>query len=177
MAEQNPVDSLLPTDDDSVPSPDEALADLADEIDAEAAGPDDLIVALDEPPPLGRSVMFDFAAGRMVTGAGRSPLATRGQTTLLVWIEKCLRTENGASPIHPPEYGLVGTTQGIGQPYDSPELADLEDRIREALTFHPLISDITDFAKDYDPDDEFLAVRFTVVIDDDTRLPVEARLA
>jgi hypothetical protein len=97
-------------------------------------------------------------------------LETRGISTLQGWIEKCLRTARGAHPIHPEDYGIEMPDNAIGRAHDFD--TDLELRIREALQFHPRIADVTDFVREDDPDDEFITVSFTVVLDDDSSFPL-----
>lgn len=134
----------------------------------------DLIVQQEEPPPLGRSVAFDWTGGRFFRSqAQRGPLETRGIASLKEWVAKCLNTARGAHPVHPTGYGLVRADDMIGGPVGSPP-ADLKDRIRDALTFHPRIEDVVDFVFDENPDDEFYGVSFTVVTDSSDRVPVEA---
>lgn len=166
------IEQLLPADDAPLPEPDAELDALADSLASEGVDVDDLVVGLEAPPPVGRSWAFDFAEGRFLR-AGREPLRTRGLGTIQAWIDKCLHTERGGSPVHPPEYGLEGVDRGIGSGPDDPAFADLEDRIRAALTFHPRIVGIEGFQQDFDPDDDVLAVRFVVVLDDDDRIPVQ----
>jgi Protein of unknown function (DUF2634) len=174
--------SFLPPDDDPIPDPDEVL-------DAIEATDDDSRSFLDEddqadvitvdapPPPLGLSWAFDFSTNTFLMGGIGGPLETRGLATLRGWIEKCLMTARGAHPIHPPDYGVEGLTDIIGDAA-TPEVAGgLEEVIRDALLFHPRITEVVDFAAfvgehdDLDtsitPDDETLFVSFTVVTDDE----------
>lgn len=125
----------------------------------------DLVVAADEPPPLGRAWAFGWQDKRFLTAGSWSPLQTRGYDTLGGWIEKCLRTARGAHPVHPPGYGMPGGGPDlIGGPVGVVP-ADLEERIRDALTYHPRITDITNFDYDFDPNDDHLAVSFIVELD------------
>lgn len=147
---------------DEPPDPVDALQSLESALTAFAAPPD-LIVAAEPPPPVGRAWAYDWQDRRFHTAGASSPLTVRGMQTLRGWIEKCLRTERGAHPVHPPGYGLVGGV-GIGGPVGV-VAPDLEGRVREALTFHPRISDVTNFSYDHDPDDDYLAVTFDVLLD------------
>lgn len=149
----------------------DALADLEADFQG-ISDPADLVVIEEPPPPIGKSYAFDFASGAWISG-GRGPLQTRELTTLLYWIEKCLRTARGAHPIHPPDYGLRDPTGLMGKLIEGAPFGEMEGRIREALTFHPRITDIEDFSFDFDPDDEWVSVNFTVLLDDDTSLPVD----
>lgn len=156
--------------------PDDALADLEADFQATTVPPEVLVVQ-EEPPPVGRSWSFDFPRQRFRQAQRGSPLATNGIATLIQWAEKCLRTTQGAHPVHPPGYGLVGRNDLIGETIQGAPIAELEARIRDALTFHPRIVDIEDFETDFDSGDEWVAVSFTMILDDDTMLPVNTSLA
>lgn len=155
--------------------PDDAAADLEQDFQA-TANPPEILVVQDAPPPIGRSWAFNFAAGGFVLGGGRDPLATNDLSTLIMWMEKCLRTSRGAHPIHPPGYGLVRRTELIGQLINGAPIAELEPRIRDALTFHPRVSDVTDFDWEVDSDNEAVLISFTVLLDDDTQVPLSTNL-
>lgn len=172
---ENPTDivQFVPTDDEPLFAED-ALAALQDQLDPSQAP--DLIVSKATPVPLGRSPAFDFSTKRFDRRPGsKGPAWTTGDGTLKGWIEKCLMTARGAHPIHPPGYGLVRPQDIIGGPVTEPP-ADLAQRITDALTFHPRIASVRDFAFAFDPDDEYLAVGFTVITDRDEQLPVETTL-
>lgn len=141
----------------------EALQALELSLEAQPSAVD-LVVSVDPPPPIGRSWAFDFRSRSFVTAGSRSPLQTRDLQTLGGWIEKCLNTARGAHPVHPDGYGLPAGLPMIGGPQGALP-ADLEDRITDALTFHPRITGVRHFAYDYDPDEEWLAVSFTVLVD------------
>jgi hypothetical protein len=136
---------------------------------------DDLVVSVEPPPaPLGRSWAFDFSAKRFVM-AGHAPVETRREQTLLYWIQKCLLTPQGGSPIEPADYGFDSPTNIFGDQFDSSDIGTFEDRVREALLFHPSITGIENFRLEPDADDEEAAqVFFEAVLDDDTRLDVAA---
>jgi hypothetical protein len=137
----------------------------------------DIDIAFDPPQPVGRSWAFDWQARRFVTGTrSRGPTATRGLATIEGWIAKCLSTSRGAHVIHPPQYGLSrGTTDMISRHVGFVP-ADLEERVHDALVFHPRIADVRDFSYDFDPDEEWTAVYFTVVLDDDSTVTVNSRM-
>lgn len=157
--------------------PDTALADLEADFQASTTPPE-IIVVQEALPPIGRSWSFDFTRNQFRSGyRANAPLETNGMGTLVQWAEKCLRTARGAHPIHPPGYGMVDPHGLIGEIIDGAPVAELEPRIREALTFHPRIVDIQDFAYDFDPADEWVSVNFTLVLDDDTLLPLETSLS
>lgn len=154
------------------PAPASLLAATESGLD-DAAVVDDLVVTEEDLPPIAKSWAYDFTNGVFITGNnGRGPRETRGLATLAVWIEKCLRTDRGAHPVHPAGYGMIRPFDMIGKPLDQAPLEELEPRIRDALTFHPRISDITDFVVDFDSDNEFVNVNFSVVLDDETSLQV-----
>ena len=156
------IDTVFVPQTDEPLEPVDAVAALEQALEAQPSAVD-LVLAEAEPPPLGRSWWFDWQARRFLTG-GRSPLQVRGMQTLGVWVEKCLRTARGAHAIHPAGYGLPTGSEIIGGPAGVVP-ADLEERIRDALTFHPRITDIRGFTYDYTTSEDFLAVSFTAVID------------
>lgn len=156
--------------------PADALADLEADFDARTALPE-VVVVEDTPPPVGRSWSFEFPRERFRRGRGNSPLSTHGDATLIQWAEKCLRTTRGAHPIHPPGYGLAHRNNLLGRALAGAPIAELEERIRDALTFNPKIADIRDFAYEIDPDDEGVAVAFTMVRGDGTTLSLSTTLS
>jgi len=130
---------------------------------------------LPEPTPLGRSYAFDFTQGRLIPGANGGVLMTYGVDTLKAWERKCLATDRGAAPVHKAnDFGLDGAYELIdGSTFEASTIAGLEDSVRDAMKLHPRISDITDFAIQYDdgsisgvPDDAAF-VSFTVVVQGD----------
>jgi hypothetical protein len=153
---------FLPPDDPPV----NADATLAALDDLDLLDADELIATEVAPDPVGRSWVFDFQAKVFQLGNGRGPLETRGQDTLNAWIEKTLRTAKGAHPIYPSDYGMSGPQDFYGRTLTSADYAVLEARIREALTFHPRITDIDEFTAAQDPSDDVLFVSFTVILDD-----------
>ena len=135
---------------------------------------DSLIVTDEEPPPIGRSWAFDFASEQFIPAAGGSPLKTYGAATLRFWVEKCLRTPRGSRPIHDAEYGMRDLWSIIGSAPDIGSEADIEERVREAVTFHPRISDVAGFFMEWSEEDEAIYLTFTVVTDDDEALSFDA---
>ena len=114
------------------------------------------------PPPLGRTWVFDFGSEQFVRSRG-VPLEVRGEQALVSWVDKCLRTARGSLPIHPPEYGLVEPDSIFGRPIDSLSAQDLEERFRDALTFHPRIADVTNLQ--LHTVDDMAFVEFIIVTD------------
>lgn len=137
----------------------------------EAVDGEDLIVTVEPgPTPLGRSWAFDFTTKRFVM-AGHQPIETRRDQTLRYWIEKCLRTPQGGVIIEPPDYGLDAPTNILGDQFDSADVANREERVREALLFHPAITGIEGYEAGPDPEDEeVLLESFSVILDDSTTL-------
>jgi hypothetical protein len=135
----------------------------------------DLLITEEAPPPVGRSWAFEYWGERegFVREGGRGALETREIATLRQWIEKCVNTERGVHPIHPPDYGLRGLNEVIGAPPSSLALGTLAERVRQALIFHPRISDIENFRYSFDPDDDLLEVSFRVLLDGDESVDVE----
>lgn len=133
----------------------------------------DLIVAADEPEPVGRTWAMDWIQRQFIgTAVSNGPLQLRGDQAFEAWVEKCLRTDRGAHPVHPPGYGLVQPTLGLIGGSVGAVPPDLEANVRDALQFHPNVDDVTDFDYDYDPDDPSLMVSFTVVLTNGNRQPV-----
>lgn len=163
--------------------PEEEELDAEDILDVstaeieEADADDDIEVVEAEPPPIGRAWLFDFAKGSFVMD-GHSPATVRGDAALYAWIEKCLRTHQGASVVHPPEFGL---TQPLGDYIggDPDEITSLETDIEEALLFHPTITAVEDIyiEEGTTPDgDAAVAVSFVVVKGDGAEVPVTLEL-
>jgi hypothetical protein len=123
-----------------------------------------VVVADAAPPPLGRSWPFDFGSEQFVRSRG-VPLETRGTATLLGWIDKCLHTARGALPIHPPAYGLVDPDSIFGKPVAELSAQELEERFRDALTFHPRIADVTNMQIRTDPQSGRAWAQYLVVRD------------
>ena len=160
-----------------LPDLDSPLVEEADDeaIDDRWQDADDLVVAAEPPPPVGRTWAYDYVAGRMLS-RGRGPVEVRGIATIKQWVEKCLRTDRGAHAIHPDEYGVEDPFEPVGFALDSADMADYFDRVHDALTFHPRIVDVRDFELDSDSDEEILEVRFTIVLDDYVEFGMEVGL-
>lgn len=147
---------LLPPDPGLI-SPDLAL-------DAALAPVED--IENDAPVPLGRSWRFDFEAGQFVRD-GTVPKIVYELDTLIMWIEKTLRTARLAHPIYSDEYGVENamTTAFIGSQMDDDMLSEYQDAINDALTAHDRILSVEDFDFDQDPFEETLNTSFTVMVD------------
>jgi hypothetical protein len=152
--------------------PNDALADLEASFENQGE-PAELLVIEPPKPPIGLSWSFDFAHGRFL-GYGHGPLETHGDTSLIMWCETALRTARGAHPIFPPGYGLLNPSEFYGQDVMGAELGGMEEKVRDCLTFHPRILDIEDFEYEATEDDDAVQFAFTIVRDDDSRVPVEA---
>jgi hypothetical protein len=146
---------LLPPDPGLI-SPDLAL-------DAALAPVED--IETDAPAPFGRSWRFDFEAGQFLRD-GTIPLVVYELDTLIVWIEKTLRTARLAHPIYADEYGVVEPDDLIGQVLVGDEdLSAYEESITMALTYHDRIISVEEFSFNQDPFDEVLYASFTVMVD------------
>lgn len=159
-----PAEDEPPSADDALSAVEEELSDLPalDDVDLQVEAPDEL-------PPIGRGWAFDFQEPGFRRGvSGRGVLATRGVETLRGWIDKALRTARGAHAVHPDDYGMDDPWRLIGTPLSRAPIAEYEDDVRRALTFHPRIADVTDFRVALDPDVPAVELQFTVVLDDDT---------
>ena len=163
------VEQILPSDDEPL-AEDEELAELEDSLDT-LPDEDDLVITAPPPEPVGRSWAFDFQARRFLHGpSGHSPANTFGDATMRGWIEKVMHTDRGAHPIHPDEYGIDRAGGIFGGPPQQFPTGDYEERIRDALLFHPRITDVRDFAWDVDPMDEAVECKFTVMLDDESEI-------
>lgn len=133
--------------------------------------PPDLIVTEQDLPPMGRGWAFDFTTNRFVTRSS-GVAQTFGIQTLRQWIEQALRTDVGAHPIHSDNYGMVRPFDAIGEPLGAVTSADIEQRVKDCLTFHRRIVGVQDFKMTYDPNDDILNISFTAVLSDDELLSV-----
>lgn len=168
QVEQETVNAELFSEDELPDDADAAFATAEEGVDGA-----DLQVTVEPPPaPVGRSWAFDFTTKRFVM-AGHSPIETRRTQTLRYWIEKCLRTPQGGVSIEPADYGFDDPTNIFGDQFDSADIATLEERVREALLFHPSITGIEEFVVEQSTEDEeVLLMSFEAVLDDETRLDI-----
>lgn len=171
------VEQLLPIEDETL-DPIQELAALDAALEA-TPDIDDLIVQDDEPLPLGKSWAYDYALGRFVSSTNivaHGPLAVHGLHTLEGWIEKTLRTDRGAHPVHSDAYGIERPFDMIGQPVARGLPDDYPERARRALLLHPHIAAIRRFRVEMDPDQDMMLVSFLVVLLDESALAFETRL-
>lgn len=147
---------LLPPDPGLI-SPDLAL-------DAALAPVED--IENDAPIPFGRSWRFDFLTGQFVRD-GTVPKIIYELDTLIIWIEKTLRTARLVHPIYSDEYGVenAAVTEPIGQQVTDDMLSEYQDAISDALTAHDRIVSVEEFDFDQDPFEETLNASFTVMVD------------
>jgi len=157
MSTSDPVD----TDFDLLP-PDPALVNPDLALDAALAPVDDM--QPDAPIPFGKSWQFDFITGQFVR-RGSLPAETYELDTLVVWVEKTLRTAAYTYPIYTDSYGIDTSEPIIGETWSDEMLGPLQDVVTEALLTHDRITDVTDFSAYQDPFDEILYASFTVVTD------------
>lgn len=160
---------------DETPAEDGLFDDAADDFDAFEDGlegdEDAELIVEPEPVTLGRAIVLDFNNGG-VKLSGRGPMEVRGEASLRLWIEKCLRTHEGAHPIHPEGYGLERPIMDyIGLPEAEMVTGDLEEDIRDALIYHPSINDIENFelAVEDGEGEPYALITFDVIRDDGTR--------
>lgn len=170
MAEQtDPIDRLLPDDERALTAA--QVAGLLEADDALDTQP--LVVETQQPPIIGKSWAFDFVAGRFFPSRTGGVVPTRGLETLRIWVEKCLRTIRDSHPVHDDEYGLLGGFDSVlGRQFDAGEVADLEQRITDAVLYHPRIESVADFGVLFDEDDETLWISFRVITDQGETLDI-----
>lgn len=158
--------------------PDPAEAPTAEEeaaaLEQTLEGFDDAVtVVATEPPPLGRSWAFDFNESRFeVSPTSRAPAETYGVQTLTTWCVKALQTAQGAHVIYPSDYGMREPNRWIGRRLTGADYAQMETDVHDALTFHPRIVNVVDFLAEQDPNQEYVEVSFTIVLDTDERIGV-----
>lgn len=153
---------LLPVQEQPL-TPDDAFTRYEESLDRR---PDstDLVVVQEDPPPLGRGWAYDLVHRQFIRSPGaHGPLETHGSATLAFWIEKCLRTARGSLPIYSDDYGIELPADFFGGPVDQFPDDLFRDRVTDALTRHPRIADVRDFAFAFGPDEEWVAASFTVV--------------
>lgn len=167
------VQSILPASDSPTPV-DDQLEEIEADLDTLPLQPDDYDLSVgidDEPQPIGRGWAFDWERRRFIRAAqGYQPLPTQGEQTLREWVAKCMRTQRGAHPVHPEDYGMADPFLLIGLPIEQAPVAQYEDDLKQALTFHPRIADVRDFAATLDRDAGTIALQFTVLLDDDSQV-------
>ena len=139
-------------------------------------GDDDTLVIVEpEAQPIGRSWAFDWATRRFVRAAGGGIAETRGLDTLRGWIVKALKTPRGGAPVLPDDYGVDGggLESLFGTSTASLDVAELTERITDALTVHPRIAAVREVDIALDASDEAAALSLTVVLDSDEELLIE----
>lgn len=167
-------ETLLPND---VPplTPQDIIDALGEALDGSQP---DLFIEDALSPPFGRSWRYDFLDFKWERpGQGQGPSETLGLETLTQWVYKCLITDRGAHPIHPPGYGMVRPFDAVSEAMSGVPFESLQSRVTDALIYHPRITDVRDFdVVSDDPDDEVIEISFTVVLDDDTLLPLSTNV-
>jgi len=156
IPEPNSMDYDLLAPDPGLINPDLAL-------DAALAPVEDLTT--DTPRPFGRSWHFDFQTGHFIR-EGTSPQSVYELDTLIMWIEKALRTARLAHPIYDDSYGMDEPYELVGTVVNADEsLSAYEETIEKALLFHDRIIGVENFSFNQDPFDEVLQASFTVLVD------------
>lgn len=152
------------------------MPDFDDALDLLGAGPEvadedglaaeNLPVTLDsegDPPPPGRSWLFDMGSDRFVLHGSR-PQETSGAATLIGWIDKYLHTQRGALPVHPDWFGMPDPLAIFGGPVSELSEAELLDGMQN-MTNHPNIAEVTDARLTVDPLDEAALLEVEVLTD------------
>lgn len=116
------------------------------------------------PRPFGRSWRFDFIVNEFVMDGG-APQETYELDSLVVWVEKTLRTARYAHPIYSDQYGIEDPFSPVGHQADDDLLGAYQDAITEALLVHDRITAVEDFSFNQDPFDEAVYASFTVILD------------
>jgi hypothetical protein len=139
--------------------------DVALRIEDQLANPVGGVVAQDPPVALGRAPAIDFAQRTFVPNTAGGPLMLYGLDTLASWCEKALRTRRGENPACHPDFGVDALFLDLidGGPFDSGVAAEFEAIVERALTFHPAIDAVEDWAVDYQPGDDAALATFRVV--------------
>lgn len=143
------------------PDPGLINPDLA--LDAALAPVED--IENDAPLAFGRSWLFDFETGQFVRD-GTVPKVVFELDTLIMWMEKALRTARLVHPIYSDEYGVdKDRTAQIGQQVDDDMLNEYQDAVTEALLVHDRVVSVENFSFDQDPFEETVQASFTVMVD------------
>lgn len=122
---------------------------------------------LDPPIPFGRTPAFDFTTGRFVRiGDGATPWVS-GRDALRQWFAAMLATGRGACPIFSDEFGIEDPDDYLGTVDPEPELATLEDRLREGAQFHDRVEDIDDFEVEADSSTGVITLKDLTIITDE----------
>jgi hypothetical protein len=168
----DPVDalagfSLVPADELEFVSPeDDAAAAALGALDAT----DVALIEAAEPEPFGRTWVFDHPRRRMLRSGG-APVEVRGVDALRVWAEMALQVARNRFPIFPANYGFDRFDGAIGKVSPVEEVADFEERMREALTVHDRVTDVVDVVVSLDPrEGVFLVERWAIVTDEGDRI-------
>lgn len=157
MAADDPIE-LLPQD--APLGLDDELADALGETTTDVADPEEDL------PPIGRGWAFDFEKGQFIRH-GKGPMVVRDLDNLRMWVEKTLRTAQGAHPIYTDGYGVEDPSEGIGAPFGAETVGRRTEQIKGALTVHDRITDVTDFKFTGSVASDELLVTFRVVADDE----------
>jgi hypothetical protein len=126
----------------------------------------------DAPQPFGRGWRFDFITEKFVMD-GRAPQETYELDSLIVWVEKTLRTARFAHAIYSDGYGIENPFDVIGLQADDETFSAYEEAVTDALLVHDRITAVEGFTFSQDPFDEAVFASFTVVLD--AAPPLEAQ--
>jgi hypothetical protein len=139
--------------------------DVALRIEDQLANPSGISVPQDPPVALGRAPAVDFVQRTFVPNTAGGPLMLYGLDTLGQWVEKAMRTRRGDNPACHPDFGLDALFLDLidGGPFDSGIAAEFEAIVERALTFHPAIAALEEWAVDYVQGDDAALATFRVV--------------
>lgn len=113
--------------------------------------------------PIGRGWAFDFARHQFVR-SGLAPAEISDLDQLATWIQKCLLTARFAHPIYSSAYGMDEPFGLIGGTFTGAAVASYTEAVRDALTAHDRIVEVTAFT--FSQDDDVLLASFTVHVDE-----------
>lgn len=161
--------SLIPVEADI--SPDDALAAAA--VDAQES--DDAAFTSSPPRPMGRSWALDWKSGQFVR-QGAAPAATHHLDTLKQWVLATMHTARFAHVIFSDNYGWEGRDVMLGQVPSAGAFAEAQSTLISALMVHDRITAVDEFSFAMDDSGEYAVIRFSIHVDDEETLPIEASL-
>lgn len=162
---------LLPQHDDDALTPEQEL-DAAEAAAIEPPLSEEVPEEEDVPDPPGRSWAFDHDRRRMVR-SGSSPAETRGLDTLAQRCLMAVHTARFAHPVFSDEFGMESPDDLRGETVEAEDVADWEERLREALLAVEGVSEVEFDLVEYDRDTGDVLTSFTVTSDDGATLPFD----
>lgn len=145
----------------TAPTPDDALAAAISQ-----ALPTITTLQGSTPIPLGMTWQFDVQAGRFVT-AGGQPVAVSGPDAVAMWCSMALKTARFAFRVFSNQFGIVAPESTIGVLVTGELLADYAEAAIDALMVHDRITDVQDFAPEWEASSRAIVIpAFRVILDD-----------